>query len=59
MAKLKQGIFGPISGKLGNLVGSTWLGIPYLKKTTDPLLGGLKVKDQPLYDFPKGRDTKR
>jgi len=34
MAKLKQGIFGPISGKLGNLVGSTWLGIPYLKKRT-------------------------
>jgi hypothetical protein len=32
MAKLKQGIFGPISGKLGSLVGSSWMGIPYLKK---------------------------
>ena len=33
MAKLKQGIFGPITGKLGSLVGSSWMGIPYIKKT--------------------------
>jgi hypothetical protein len=32
MARLKQGIFGPITGKLGSLVGSSWMGIPYLKK---------------------------
>ena len=32
MAKINLGIFGPISGKIGALVGSTWMGIPYLKK---------------------------
>lgn len=31
MAKTKKGIFGPISGKLGPVIGSTWKGIPYLK----------------------------
>jgi hypothetical protein len=32
MAKLKHGIFGPISGKLDSVVGATWRGIPYLRK---------------------------
>jgi hypothetical protein len=32
MAKLKKGIFGPISGKLGPVVGGTWNGIPSLGK---------------------------
>lgn len=32
MAKLKHGIFGPISGKLGSLVGGTWKNIPYLRE---------------------------
>ncbi|WP_316814090.1 DUF6266 family protein [Pedobacter heparinus] len=32
MAKLKRGIFGPLSGKLGGIVGATWMGIPYLRK---------------------------
>ncbi|MHA4896267.1 DUF6266 family protein [Pedobacter sp. PWIIR3] len=32
MAKLRSGIFGPISGKLGNLVGGVWKGIPYIKE---------------------------
>lgn len=32
MARIKDGILGPLSGKLGALVGSTWMGIPYLKK---------------------------
>ncbi|MES2826698.1 MAG: DUF6266 family protein [Bacteroidota bacterium] len=32
MAKLPSGIFGPISGKLGNLIGGIWKGIPYLKE---------------------------
>ncbi|MNL19175.1 hypothetical protein D3C87_1403620 [compost metagenome] len=32
MAKLKHGIFGPISGKLGSLVGASWMGIPYLRQ---------------------------
>lgn len=40
MAKLKQGIFGPVSGKLGSVVGGVWKGIPYLrrapKKKTKP-----------------------
>lgn len=32
MAKMKQGIFGPISGKLGPVVGATWNGVPYLRQ---------------------------
>lgn len=32
MAKLKHGIFGPLSGKLGPVVGATWMGIPYLRQ---------------------------
>jgi hypothetical protein len=32
MAKIYKGIFGPITGKIGNLIGSSWMGIPYLKK---------------------------
>jgi len=31
MAKLKNGIFGPVSGKLGSVVGGNWKGIPYLR----------------------------
>ena len=31
MAKIKQGIFGAISGKIGNLVGSSWKGIAIMK----------------------------
>ena len=32
MAKLTKGIFGPISGKLGPVVGSSWKGIHYLRQ---------------------------
>jgi hypothetical protein len=32
MAKLKFGIFGPISGKIGPIVGGTWKGIPYIRE---------------------------
>ena len=35
MSKLKQGIFGGLSGKLGNLIGSSWKGIATLR--TKPL----------------------
>jgi hypothetical protein len=35
MAKLKFGIFGPISGKLGPVVGATWKGIPYLRELSE------------------------
>ena len=31
MAKFKNGILGPISGKLGPIVGASWKGIPYLR----------------------------
>ena len=31
MAKYLHGIAGPISGKIGPVVGSSWRGIPYLK----------------------------
>jgi hypothetical protein len=31
MAKFNKGILGPISGKLGPIIGSSWKGIPYLK----------------------------
>jgi len=32
MAKMKKGILGPISGKLGPVVGGVWKGIPYLRE---------------------------
>ncbi len=31
MAKLPEGIFGPIIGKVGPIVGATWKGIPYVR----------------------------
>ncbi|MFI5153930.1 MAG: DUF6266 family protein [Chitinophagales bacterium] len=31
MAKLSNNILGPFSGRIGNVVGSSWKGIPYLK----------------------------
>jgi Family of unknown function (DUF6266) len=31
MAKLTNGIMGPIKGKIGHVIGSSWKGIPYLK----------------------------
>lgn len=31
MAKIKKGILGPLSGKLGPVIGSTWKGVSYLK----------------------------
>ncbi|MCP3925072.1 MAG: hypothetical protein GY714_21045 [Desulfobacterales bacterium] len=31
MGKIKQGIFGGVSGKIGNLVGASWKGINYLR----------------------------
>lgn len=32
MAKINQGIYGPLTGKLGPVVGSSWKGVPYVKK---------------------------
>ncbi len=31
MAKIDQGILGPFSGKVGEMIGSNWKGIPYIK----------------------------
>lgn len=31
MGKIKQGAFGGFTGKVGNLVGCTWKGIPYMR----------------------------
>jgi len=31
MTKIKEGILGPVSGKIGPVVGGTWKGIPYLR----------------------------
>ena len=31
MAKFYKGVFGPISGKIGPVIGSSWRGIPYIK----------------------------
>lgn len=46
MARYKKGINGPISGKIGNVVGSSWNGIDYLKqkpvRTAPPTEGELK-----------------
>jgi hypothetical protein len=35
MAKIKHGILGPLSGKLGPVIGGVWKGIPYLKMVPD------------------------
>jgi len=43
MAKMKKGLHGPISGKIGGIVGSSWRGIDYLKskpKRTKPPTDG-------------------
>ena len=31
MARIEQGILGPFSGKVGEVIGSSWKGIPYIK----------------------------
>ena len=32
MAKMKKGILGAISGKIGPVIGGIWKGIPYLRQ---------------------------
>ena len=34
MARINQGILGPFSGKVGEVIGSSWKGIPYIKSRT-------------------------
>jgi hypothetical protein len=36
MAKIRKGILGPVSGKIGPVVGGTWKGIPYIKTAPKP-----------------------
>lgn len=31
MARIEQGVLGPFSGKVGEVIGSSWKGIPYVK----------------------------
>jgi len=31
MAKIKKGILGPVSGRIGPVIGSSWKGIPYIR----------------------------
>ena len=31
MGKIRQGVYGALSGKTGNLIGASWRGIPYLR----------------------------
>ncbi|MES2828774.1 MAG: DUF6266 family protein [Bacteroidota bacterium] len=35
MAKLPKGILGPISGKIGPVIGGVWKGIPFIKEAKD------------------------
>lgn len=42
MARLLNGIFGPVSGKIGGIIGSSWKGKPYIKSVSKSK--GLKKK---------------
>jgi len=42
MVKLKRGIFGPVLGKIGGLVFSSWKGKNYAKKAAEPVKKGKK-----------------
>jgi len=66
MAKMKNGLHGPISGKIGSIVGSSWRGIEYIKskpkRTKPPTYGELgnrfifaytQLWLQPIKDFLK------
>ncbi|MHA4894148.1 DUF6266 family protein [Pedobacter sp. PWIIR3] len=35
MAKLKSGLLGPVSGKIGPVIGGVWKGVPYLKEAKE------------------------
>lgn len=51
MAILKQGLFGPVTGKIGNLVTATWKGINYVrqsphKSNKPPTVAQLAVREK-------------
>lgn len=47
MAKMKKGIFGPVIGKLYNLIYSSWKGTNYVRKEPPPLPKGKKRSQAP------------
>ena len=51
MGKLINGIFGPIQGKVGPVVGSSWRGIPYIK-------AAYKTRTKNISDKEKGNRSK-
>jgi hypothetical protein len=67
MGKINQGVYGGVSGKLGNLIGASWKGINYLRikpaKVANPRTLGQRIQRamflvtlrflQPLGDFLK------
>lgn len=53
MARMKKGIHGSISGKIGDIVGSSWRGIDYIKskpKRTKPATEG-ELKNQFVFAY--------
>ena len=46
MAKYQFGANGPFVGKLGNVVGCTWKGIPYLRSLPKKRIGKISVAEQ-------------
>jgi len=45
MGKIPNGITGPVHGRIGNLIGSTWKGIPYLKLAPKPRTKNVSEKE--------------
>lgn len=45
MAKYQNGIQGPLSGKIGNLVACTWKGIPYLRSLPKKRTGKISAAE--------------
>jgi hypothetical protein len=46
MARIDPGITGPISGKLGTIVGATWNGIPYIRSRPKRRTSKISRKEQ-------------
>jgi len=46
MGRLHNNILGPVSGKVGNVVGSSWKGIPYLKSAYGPRTLSISDKEK-------------
>ena len=46
MARVQPGIMGAVSGKVGNVIGSSWKGIPYLKAAHSPRTKKISAKEK-------------